>query len=256
MDNISYLKYKDGSEFEFDIEESSFVTFLGSGNKIILKTLLNKNKNAFVNIDDFQLNDKTVDKMRRNIAFIFNEHLNTFVGETVKDEIAFSMENLNMTKDDMNTRVADKSEDLKLDDLLEKDPNSLGITDKVKLKIVGALVYNPKVIILQDILSELDYSDKLRVVTFLKEYASSGNIVLNFTSDIEESVYGQRIIVSSKEKILMDGNTLSVLNEEKILKRLGLGLPFIIELNKYLMDYGIIKKYELDIEKLVNKIWK
>ena len=36
-----------------------------------------------------------------------------------------------------------------------------------------------------------------------------------------------------------------VLNEEKLLKRLGIGLPFLVELNKYFMDYGMIDKYHL-----------
>ena len=43
---------------------------------------------------------------------------------------------------------------------------------------------------------------------------------------------------------------------EKLLKRLGISLPFIIDLNKYFMDYGLIKKYYLTNEKLVNALWK
>ena len=57
-------------------------------------------------------------------------------------------------------------------------------------------------------------------------------------------------------KLVCDGKTLSVLNEEKLLKRLGIGLPFIIELNKYLMDYGLINKYYLNYKKLVSAVWK
>ena len=49
---------------------------------------------------------------------------------------------------------------------------------------------------------------------------------------------------------------MSVLNEEKLLKRFGIGLPFMIELSKYLMDYGMIDKYYLTNEKLVGAIWK
>ena len=58
------------------------------------------------------------------------------------------------------------------------------------------------------------------------------------------------------KKLACDGKTLSVLNEEKLLKTLGLGMPFIVELNKYLMDYGMIDKYNLTNEKLVGALWK
>ena len=71
----------------------------------------------------------------------------------------------------------------------------------------------------------------------------------------DQSVEPNTIITNNNE-LIAEGSTKSVLNEEKLMKKLGLGLPFIIELNKLLMDYEIIKKYELDMEKLVDKIWK
>ena len=90
----------------------------------------------------------------------------------------------------------------------------------------------------------------------LKEYVKDGGIVLNFTNDMEETLYGDKIIVVYEKKIVCEGKTLSVLNEEKILKRLGLGLPFIVELNWYLMDYGLINKYYLSDKELVGALWK
>ena len=33
-------------------------------------------------------------------------------------------------------------------------------------------------------------------------------------------------------------------------------MPFIVELNKYFMDYGLIDKYYLSNEKLVGALWK
>ena len=67
---------------------------------------------------------------------------------------------------------------------------------------------------------------------------------------------GDRIIIIEDNFLVCDGKTLSVLNEEKLLKRLGIGLPFIIELNKYFMDYGISNKYYLSNDKLVGALWK
>ena len=91
---------------------------------------------------------------------------------------------------------------------------------------------------------------------FIQEYVKNGGIVINFTNDIEETMFGEKIIIIYDKKLVCEGKTLSVLNEEKILKRLGLGLPFIVELNKYLMDYKLIDKYYLTNKKLVGAIWK
>ena len=91
---------------------------------------------------------------------------------------------------------------------------------------------------------------------FLKEYAKNGMIIINFTNDIEDALFGNKVIVIYDKKVICEGKTMSVLNEEKILKRLNIGLPFIVELSKYFMDYGMIDKYYLTNEKLIGALWK
>ena len=97
---------------------------------------------------------------------------------------------------------------------------------------------------------------KMLVFDILDEYKNNGGIIINVTNDIEETLNSDRIIILHDNALVCDGKTLSVLNEEKILKRLGVGIPFIVELNKYFMDYGMINKYYLSNERLVNALWK
>ena len=94
------------------------------------------------------------------------------------------------------------------------------------------------------------------VFNILSEFKKNGGIIINVTNDVEETLESDRIIIIYDKKLICDGKTLSVLNEEKLLKRLGLGIPFIVELNKYFMDYGMIDKYYLTNEKLVGALWK
>ena len=64
------------------------------------------------------------------------------------------------------------------------------------------------------------------------------------------------LIIYDEEKILAEGNTLDLLSNEKLIKRLGFKLPFIIELSTYLKDYNLTSKFYLDIESLVGDLWK
>ena len=114
----------------------------------------------------------------------------------------------------------------------------------------------PNVLVIDNIMCELDYQDKLLVFDILKEYSKKGMIIINFTNDIEESLFGEKILIIYDKKLICEGKTMSVLNEEKILKRLNIGLPFMVELSKYFMDYGMISKYYLTNEKLIGAIWK
>jgi energy-coupling factor transporter ATP-binding protein EcfA2 len=172
------------------------------------------------------------------------------------DEIAFGLESLAYTKDDIRNIVASEARRFKLEEVLERDCNSLGSSDKVKMKILSAMIIKPTVLVLDNILCELDYKDKKLIFDILKEYKKNGGIVINVTNDVEETLYSEKIIVIHDKKLVCFGKTLSVLNEEKLLKKLGIGLPFIIDLNRYFMDYGMIDKYYLDNEKLVGALWK
>lgn len=251
-----FFSYKESEGLSFTVNKKTFLTILGDKNKTIVDNIMFKNKNNYMTINYIKINEKQVNKLRQNINFVSNEHLNVFVGETVKDEIAYGMENQGVSKQNMMEFISKKSVLYKIEDLLDKDPYSLGASDKVKVKIVSTLAYNPKILVLYEIFSELDLIDKRIVTKLLKEYVDEGNIVINFTSDVNETLYGDKIIIINKDKVVIEGNTLSVLNEDRLLKRLGIGLPFIVDLNKYLMDYGLINKYELDMERLVDKLWK
>ena len=109
---------------------------------------------------------------------------------------------------------------------------------------------------IDNVFDNMDFKEKEFILEELKEYTKKGNVVINFTNNIDEALYGNKVVLVSKKMVLAEGETLSVLNEEKLLKRLGFGQPFIIELCKLLMDYNLIDKYYLSYKKLVSKVWK
>lgn len=252
----AYIKCRMNDDIEFYIDENEFVTILGNSNDLLLNDLLNITHFDNIFVGDSELNDNNIETIRRRMSFALYKHLNVFVGETVEDEVVYGLESLSLSKDDIRNIMSSEVRNFGIDKIIDKDPYSLGISDKAKIKIMSAYIINPKIIVLNNILEELDYLDRKRVIKILKEFTSKGSIVINITNNIEEALFGNRIIIINDSKLVVDGKTLSVLNEEKLLKRLGLGLPQIIELNKYLIDYEMINKYYLDVNSLVGALWK
>lgn len=251
-----YFKYRFGNDVSFNLNFGDFVSVVGNTNDLFVYTLLHGHKECNLFVGDREFNLENKDEIRSRMCVILYKHLNIFSAESVRDEIAFGLESLAMKKDDITNLIESESRLFKVSGILDRDPNSLGLSDKVKIKILSALIIKPKVIVIDNLLCELDYNDKLLVLDILDEFRNNGGIVINVTNDMEETLFSDRIIILYNKKLVCDGKTISVLNEEKLLKRLGLGLPFIIELNKYLMDYGMIDKYYLTDKKLVGAIWK
>lgn len=136
---------------------------------------------------------------------------------------------------------------------LSNDYNS--VSDKVKYKIINSLK-SKKILVINNILNLLDINDYKTVLKALKSYSLKGHIVINITNISEETLFSDRMIVIYNNKLLFDDEPLNVLSNEKIMKRIGIGLPFIVELNRYLMDYNLIDNYYLSNKKLVGALWK
>ena len=78
---------------------------------------------------------------------------------------------------------------------------------------------------------------------------------VNITSDIEEALYADELKVVYHNRVMLEGSTVSVLTEEKLLKRLGYKLPFMVDLSLQLNAYNLIDSIFLDEEVLVDKLW-
>lgn len=252
----SILKYRYNEDLEFNVEKPQIITILGNSNNRILNNLLWNNKKGNIFVDELEVNDANFYKYHQDVSFILYKQLNIFIGETVSDEIAFGLESLGISRNDIHEIITREARIFNLTDKLEKDPNSLGSNDKALVKILSAMIINPKIIVLENILSELDYEDYEKIKKIFNEYIKKGGTIINITNNVEEALIGSRTIVVCDMKVVCDDKTAKVMTEEKLLKRLGIGLPFIIELNKYLIDYALIDKYYMDYGKMVKEIWK
>ena len=94
--------------------------------------------------------------------------------------------------------------------------------------------------------------NKKILVEYLKKSKKSFIII---TNNIEEVLLTKYLIVIDEEKILIEGQTLAVLKEDKLLKRLGFDLPFTFSLSLLLKDYDILDTICVTNQELVDEIW-
>lgn len=78
---------------------------------------------------------------------------------------------------------------------------------------------------------------------------------VNITSNIEDSLLSDYIVVFDENKKVLEGNTEFVLRNEKILKKLGYGLPFVVDLSIQLTYYDILDKVYYNMDKLTEDLW-
>ncbi|MBQ8902080.1 MAG: hypothetical protein IJY87_03310 [Bacilli bacterium] len=114
-------------------------------------------------------------------------------------------------------------------------------------------ILEKKKVVFFNILNNLSEKELKKLFKYLKD---NNILFINVTNDVELCLYTDYLIVYDKSKILMEGSTLEVLKNEKLFKRLGLNLPFIVELSLLLKDYNLVDDIYIDKESLADKLWK
>lgn len=133
-----------------------------------------------------------------------------------------------------------------------KERHELTKNDKIKISILTNLANQTSTFVFLNVLTYLENTFIKKLFNYLKIHNQK---IINYTSEIEETLYLEYLIVIHNNEIIMEGSTKKILEEEEILKKLGFNLPFIIELSNGLKYYNIVEKLYFDNESLVHDLW-
>ena len=109
-----------------------------------------------------------------------------------------------------------------------------------------------KKVIFFNVLNNLDKVELDKLFNYLKEEDIK---YINIVNNLELCLYTSYLIVMDEKNILIEGSTIEVLKNDKLLKRLGFELPFMVELSLLLRDYNLVDKVYLDYKELEGALW-
>lgn len=105
---------------------------------------------------DESVADMDVRTSAERVGYVFQDPENQIVCETVWHEMAFGLENLGMSRDEMRRRVAETSYFFGLEDWLHRDTDTLSGGRKQLLSLAAVLALRPRVLLLDEPTSQLD----------------------------------------------------------------------------------------------------
>lgn len=138
----------------------------------------------------------------------------------------------------------------KIDKLFDFSFNTLSMGEKQLVQIVTMLLSNYETIIINDALSMITNN---RIFRRLKTYKNK--TIIYITSNKEDIVYFKRTMLLDN-KVLLHDDTIKLMEEEKSFKLISQDLPFMASLSLKLKYYDLINKPILNMDRMVDKIWK
>lgn len=158
-----------------------------------------------------------------------------FIGLTVAEDIAFSMENDCIAQDEMLERVDRVAETVDITDFLDHAPNELSGGQKQRVSMAGVIVDDVDILLFDEPLANLDPATGKRAIDLIDRIHKKNNTtILIIEHRLEDVLYRDvdRIIVVGEGRIVADLRPDALLSGS-VLKEQGIREPLYITALKY-----------------------
>ena len=247
-------------EVSFSIEEGTYTTIIGhngSGKSTIAKLIagLLEKASGSIMVDGMELNVENLNKIRSNIGIVFQNPDNQFIGSTVRDDIAFGLENHCVPQENMDHIIEENAALVGMTKYLNQEPTRLSGGQKQRVAIAGVLAMKPKILIFDEATSMLDPQGKdeiKRVITEL--HGESKLTILSITHDIDEVAKSDYVIAMDGGHVAITGTPKEVFKDPEKLKKMKLDVPFSLKLSEELQACGLHVSSQITQEGLVEEL--
>lgn len=235
---FGYGKTKDAElihGISLSIEDGEFVALTGengAGKSTFSKLLAGilKPSDGKICVNGIDTKKAKNSMLAKTTGFLFQNPDRQLCTYTVRDEIAFGQKALKTgTEEEISKRTEKIIERFGFNP--DEAPFSLSRGQRQRLALASIIAVEPKVMILDEPTTGLDYKECMEIMSAVKELNKNGTTVIMVCHDMELVLdFARRMIVLADGKIEADGKTLEIMRSKEILQKTCLLPPQIIQI--------------------------
>ena len=194
---------------DLDIADGEFVCFLGPsgcGKSTLLRSIagLEELDGGSVRLGERDITH--VPSAKRDIAMVFQNYA-LYPHMNVRKNLSFGLALNGMKRDEIDRRVDNAADILRIRELLERKPRQLSGGQRQRVAIGRAIVRDPKLFLLDEPLSNLDAGLRVTMrVELAALHARLGATMIYVTHDqVEAMTLSDRVVVLDKGKVSQFG---------------------------------------------------
>jgi energy-coupling factor transport system ATP-binding protein len=240
-----YYRLEEGlvvQDMSFSVQEGEWVTILGpngSGKSTLSKLIIGlmDAKAGEIFVYGERVHSGAYD-IRQHVGMVFQNPDNQFVGSTVKDDIAFGLENKQIPREIIEARIQQYANLVGLGDLLDAEPHHLSGGEKQRVAMASVLALETNIIILDEATSMLDPLGRAQVLETIQQLKGMNKTILSITHDISEALLADRVLVIDQGSIIAQGTVEEVFAQSEILQQARLDVLPSMKLHQALLAKG------------------
>jgi len=154
------------------------------------------------------------------VGLVFQNPFNqiTWARFTIREEVAFGLENLGVPRPEMEQRVDEALSLTGLTELAERSPYTLSGGQQQRLAIASIMVMKPRLLVLDEPTSQLDPAGTMEVFAAVDNLAASGDTTIVLVEHKLEwlATFADRVVALVDGRIVADGIPEEVLSNPEI----------------------------------------
>jgi energy-coupling factor transport system ATP-binding protein len=147
----------------------------------------------------------TVASLAQEVGLVFQDPDTQLFSPTVEDEIAFAPENMCLPRELIRERVDEVISLLGIESLRIANPYQLSGGEKHLVALAAVLALDPPILVLDEVMSQLDYSGKKKVADALKKLRQQGKTIIAVEHDLETVAMADRMMIMENGELTPPG---------------------------------------------------
>lgn len=158
-----------------------------------------------------------------------------FIGLTVGEDIAFAMENDNVSQREMKARVIEAAKRVGIDAFLDHAPHELSGGQKQRVSLAGVMVDNVEIFLFDEPLANLDPASGKKTIELIDQiHKDTGATIIIVEHRIEDVLHRNvdRVVLMGDGSIIADTTPDKLLSSDLLIKN-GIREPLFVTALKY-----------------------
>lgn len=223
----------------FVIQKGEFISIVGKNGcgkstiaKLMNGLLLPKEGEIFFdNLVTTNPVERTI--IQKQMGYIFQNPEDQFITTSVIDEVIFGLENIGISKEEMEIRLKESLLLVDMEKYAHEQPHSLPGGQKQRVAIAAILAMRPKLIIFDEATSMLDPQGRQQMMSLIHKIHKQGVTIVHITHHMDEAIEAERILLIHEGVIEYDGPSLQLFETFSV-EKYSLRLPFAIRFQQKL----------------------
>lgn len=198
-------------DVSLSIQEGEFIALLGqngSGKTTLAKMMsgLLSPSAGQVFLRGQELQRLPLHSLAQEVSYVFQNPDHQLFADTVEDEVAFGPRNLGFDSVAVEARVHETLDAVGLSALRKQDPFLLGRGERQRLAVASLLALRPRLLILDEPTTGLDYPEQQRMMRLLRRLHSDGRTIIIIThAPWVATEYADRALLMTRGRLVWDG---------------------------------------------------